>query len=60
MNKFKDECDLCHEWKTDCHGYEGLILCPECALKKGYELFKPCITKQEKIIKENTNKNDNR
>ena len=38
--KWKDECDYCKAYKEDCHGYEGKILCPACAKKLGYKLWK--------------------
>ncbi len=40
MKKWRDECDNCGEYKGDCHGYEGKILCPQCAKKLGYKLWK--------------------
>lgn len=38
--KWKDECDNCHTYQYDCHGYDGKILCPKCAAKLGYKLWK--------------------
>lgn len=40
MKKWKDKCDICDSYKEGCHGYEGKILCPSCAKKLGYKLWK--------------------
>ena len=34
---FKDMCECCHEWKSDCHGYGDALYCPDCAKKLGYD-----------------------
>ncbi|MBQ0112986.1 MAG: hypothetical protein KBT03_07640 [Bacteroidales bacterium] len=45
--KYKDLCDACNENKYDCHGYDGYVLCPECATKLGYKLWKDKETRKE-------------
>lgn len=49
MRKYKDLCDNCKNWKYDCHGFDGKILCPDCAKKLGYlkdEKEKPRVKKK--------------
>lgn len=47
MKKWKDTCDMCLKAKEDVHGYYSQekdsyeLLCPSCAKKKGYKLWKP-------------------
>lgn len=43
--KWKETCDHCQQAKEDCHGYDGKILCPECATKLGYPLWQPKLKK---------------
>ena len=54
--KWKDECDNCHTYQEDCHGYDGMILCPKCAKKLGYKLWK----KGEENVREKSNNHKNR
>lgn len=34
ISRFKDKCDICDEWKNDCAGYKGMIICKSCYEKE--------------------------
>lgn len=29
-SRFRDECDVCHEWKDECAGFKGMLICKGC------------------------------
>lgn len=46
--KFKDKCEDCGEWKVDCRGYDGKVMCPECIEKRKEEKRK--VLYEDKLV----------